>query len=153
MITFSEFNCCNELLIFTSNQAFISVWQWDQLESFGLTDRQFQATASAPSWRAWHAANHIICGVCETGCVGAVARAPGVQTRSLDKQEFALMKVALELKSYKGFYNFHNWDSRGFLIYHSLLPAELFLKKSACYTFFHIPTWCSWIINTFLGLQ
>ena len=74
--------------------------------------------------------------VCGTGCVGAVGRAPWVQTRSLGKREFTLVKEALEMKFYKGFYNFHNWDYRGFLIYHSRLPAGLFLKKSACYKFF-----------------
>ena len=74
--------------------------------------------------------------VCGTGCVGAVGRAPGGHTRSLSKQIFALIKVALEMKYCVWFYNFHNWDSRGFLIYHSWLPAGLFLKKSACYKFF-----------------
>ena len=74
--------------------------------------------------------------VCGTGCVGAVGRAPGGHTRSLSKQIFALIKVALEMKYCVWFYNFHNWDSRGFFIYHSWLPAGLFLKKSACYKFF-----------------
>ena len=74
--------------------------------------------------------------VCGTGCVGAVWRAPGGHTRSLREQVFALIKVAPEMKYYVWFYNFHNWDSRGFFIYHSWLPAGLFLKKSACYNFF-----------------
>ena len=76
------------------------------------------------------------CLVCGAGCVGAVGRAPGGQTKSLGKQVFALMKVALEMKFYEGFHNSHKWNSRGFLIYNSWLPAELFLKKSACYKFF-----------------
>ena len=80
------------------------------------------------------------CVVCGTGCVEAVGRAPGGQSRSLGKQVFALMKVALEMKFYEGFYNFHKWNSRGFFIYNSWLPAELFLKKSACCIFFHHPT-------------
>ena len=74
--------------------------------------------------------------VCGIGCVGAVGRVPGGQNRSLGKQVFALMKVALEIKFYEGFYNFHKWNSRGFFIHNSWLPAELLLKKSACYKFF-----------------
>ena len=69
------------------------------------------------------------CMVCGTGCVRAVGRAPGGQTRSLGKQVYALKKVALEMKFYEGSYNFHKWNFRGFLICNSWVPAELFLKK------------------------
>ena len=40
----------------------------------GLTDRLFHTTASAQSRRAWHAANHIICGVLNKLCWGSGAR-------------------------------------------------------------------------------
>ena len=54
--------------------------------------------------------------VCGTGCVGAVVRAPGGHTRSLSKQIFALIKVALEMKYGAWFYNFHmgtfDWPSQ-----------------------------------------
>ena len=65
-----------------------------------------------------------------------VGRPDGGQTRSSRYQIFSLMKVALEMKYDVGFHHFHNRDFRGFLIYHSWLPAGLFLKNSACYKFF-----------------
>ena len=101
----------------------------------GFTDWLFHITAAAPFLGAWQAANHIMRGVWNRLC-WAVGRGPSGLSRSLGKQAFALMKVALEMKFYEGFYNFHKWNSRGFLIYNSWMPAELSLKKSACYKFF-----------------
>ena len=135
LVTLSEFDCFNELLILTNNQIFIVVWQCGQLESFGVqTDCFTQLHLSHPEELGMLLTTPYV--VCGTGCVGAVGRAPGGHTRSLSKQIFALIKVALEMKYQVWFYNFHNWDSRGFLINHSRLPAGPFLKKSACYKFF-----------------
>ena len=101
----------------------------------GFTDRLFHITAAAPSLGAWHAANHIMLGVWSRLCWGS-GESPWGANQVIRKQVFALMKVALEMKFYEGFHNSHKWNSRGFLIYNSWLPAELFLKKSACYKFF-----------------
>ena len=102
----------------------------------GFTDRLFHITAAAPSLGAWHAANHTMHGVWNRLCPGSGESPWGGQTRSLGKQVYALKKVALEMKFYEGFYNFHKWNFRGFSICNSWVPAELFLKKTACYKFF-----------------
>ena len=60
MITFNEFNCCNELLLLTKPSIYCGMTVWST--GVGFTDRLFHTITCAPSRRAWHTANYM-CGV------------------------------------------------------------------------------------------
>ena len=102
----------------------------------GFTDRLFHTTASAPFRKAWHAANHIICGVLNrlSWCSW---KSPWGKTRSLGgKQAFAPMKAPLEMNFYERFYDFHKWDFSFLYIIHGCLMD--YSWQNTCYNFFTI---------------